>query len=393
MTVVDGALSFYIHIPYCLSRCGYCDFNTYTPAELGQSDLGRSEISSRYIAAAREEVRLARKTLLGDREVSTIFLGGGTPSLMEPRDIKVILSAIAEDFSLATKCEITMEANPDTVDEENLTGFIDAGVNRFSFGLQSANTEVLKVLERTHRSENVTLALETAKRLGIDDLSVDLIYGTPGEKVADLQESLDFALSLPINHISAYALIVEEGTRLARKIEQGEIEPTDDDEMAMKYQLIEERLNSAGFAWYELSNWAKPGGESIHNQVYWRNGDWWGIGPGAHSHIDGRRWWNIKSPIRYIDAIARGESIEASSEILSDANKRDEKIMLMIRMRDGLRREDLTQGERTIVEEYVKAGAIDEKEWLSSRLVLTVAGRLIADRIVRDLVSVEALDS
>ena len=393
MTVDSGALSFYIHVPYCISRCGYCDFNTYTPAELGQSDLGRSEISSRYIAAAVEEVRLARKSLGGDQKVSTIFLGGGTPSLMEPRDIAIILGAIAADFSLAENCEITMEANPDTVDERNLAGFIDAGVNRFSFGVQSANTNVLKVLERTHQIENVVFAVETAKRLGVDDLSIDLIYGTPGERAADLTESLDFALSLPINHISAYALIVEEGTKLARKIERGEIEPVDDDGMALKYQMIEDRLSAAGFAWYELSNWAKSGGESIHNQVYWRNGNWWGVGPGAHSHIDGRRWWNIKSPIRYIDAMAKGETIEASSEVLSEANKADEKIMLMIRMRDGLRSEDLNQGQRIIVEEYVKAGAIDEREWLSSRLVLTVAGRLIADRIVRDLVSVEALDS
>lgn len=386
---MNGPLSFYIHVPYCLSRCGYCDFNTYTPAELGQSDLARSEISSRYITAAAAEVRLARKRIAGNREISTIFLGGGTPSLMEPTDIKRILSTISDDFGLATNCEITMEANPDTVDEDNLAGFIDAGVNRFSFGVQSANTKVLQVLERTHQRENVVQAVESAKRLGVNNLSIDLIYGTPGERVADLEESLDFALSLPINHISAYALIVEAGTRLARKIERGQIDSPDDDEMAMKYQLIDERLNASSFSWYELSNWAKSGGESIHNQVYWRNGDWWGIGPGAHSHIDGIRWSNIKSPIRYIDAIAKGESTEASREILSEENKRDEKIMLMIRMRDGLHRDDLNQRQLDIVEEYVEAGAIDSKEWSGSRLVLTVAGRLIADRIVRDLVSIE----
>ena len=386
---MNGPLSFYIHVPYCLSRCGYCDFNTYTPAELGQSDLARSEISSRYITAAAAEVRLARKRIAGNREISTIFLGGGTPSLMEPTDIKRILSTISDDFGLAANCEITMEANPDTVDEDNLAGFIDAGVNRFSFGVQSANTKVLQVLERTHQRENVVQAVESAKRLGVNNLSIDLIYGTPGERVADLEESLDFALSLPINHISAYALIVEAGTRLARKIERGQIDSPDDDEMAMKYQLIDERLNASSFSWYELSNWAKSGGESIHNQVYWRNGDWWGIGPGAHSHIDGIRWSNIKSPIRYIDAIAKGESTEASREILSEENKRDEKIMLMIRMRDGLHRDDLNQRQLDIVEEYVEAGAIDSKEWSGSRLVLTVAGRLIADRIVRDLVSIE----
>jgi len=385
--VTTQALSFYIHIPYCLSRCGYCDFNTYTPAELGQSDLARSDLSSRYMQAAIGEIEAAHRILGESKSVPTIFFGGGTPSLMDPSDIATTIETIARHFSIDGLCEITMEANPDTVDRENLSGFIAAGVNRFSFGVQSAKKSVLEVLERTHAKENVTKALDTAASLGIEDLSVDLIYGTPGESMDDLLESLDFALSLPINHISAYALIVETGTRLARRIESGEIDRPDDDEMAEKYRAIDQRLTERGFDWYELSNWAKPGGDSRHNQVYWRGGHWWGIGPGAHSFVDGRRWWNVKSPIRYIEAIASDESVEADSEILTEENFRDERIMLMLRLRDGLRSIDLTKEQNEVASRYLDSGSFDRDGWRRGELILTVEGRLIADRIVRDLVA------
>ena len=383
----ERSLSFYVHIPYCLKRCGYCDFNTYTPTELGQGDLARSEISLRYMAAARGEVVRARQAIGERRRVETIFFGGGTPSLMEPAEIASMIEAISNDFDIADGCEITMEANPDTVDQRNLRGFIDAGVNRFSFGVQSANREVLKTLDRTHDAANVVRALEVAHGFGVDDLSIDLIYGTPGESLSDLEESLDFALTLPINHISAYALIVEVGTRLARSIASGQVPAPDDDEMATKYVMIDERLTSHGLQWYELSNWARPGGESLHNQVYWRDGEWWGIGPGAHSSVAKRRWSNIKSPIRYMEAISRGDGIEASSEFLSEENLRDERIMLRIRLRDGLHREELSAQQCAIVERFLSTGAIDSSAWNHGRLLLTVEGRLIAGRIVRDLVT------
>ena len=385
--MIGEPLSFYIHIPYCLSRCGYCDFNTYTPAELGQSDLARSELSSRYIDAAIREIDRASKAVASERVVPTIFFGGGTPSLMEPRDIAATLEAIRDRFELSDDCEITMEANPDTVDEENLSGFVAAGVNRFSFGVQSVKASVLEVLERTHARENVTNALAVASSLGIRDLSIDLIYGTPGESISDLGESLDFALSLPINHISAYALIVEPGTRLARRVESGEITRPDDDEMAAKYRMIDERLCDAGFDWYELSNWAKGAGASRHNQVYWRGGEWWGIGPGAHSYVAGERWWNIKSPIRYIDAINAGGEIIAERETLTDENRHDERMMLMMRLRDGLHRSDLSDAQCEVVVRYLENGKVDRVQWDQGRIVLTVDGRLIADRIVRDLVT------
>ena len=337
--------------------------------------------------SAITEIEHVRRSLGETKSVPTIFFGGGTPSLMEPRDIAATIEAIASHFSIDGSCEITMEANPDTVDHENLSGFVAAGVNRFSFGVQSVKSSVLKVLERTHSRENVTKAFENAASLGIEDLSIDLIYGTPGESLSDLRESLEFALSLPINHISAYALIVESGTRLARRIESGEIDRPDDDEMAEKYRAIDQRLNENGFQWYELSNWARPGGESRHNQVYWRGGQWWGIGPGAHSFVNGRRWWNVKSPIRYMEAIRSGQGVEADSEILTEENLRDERIMLMLRLRDGLRRSDLTMKQIAVVERYLETGSLDVKRWRSGELVLTVDGRLIADRIVRDLVA------
>jgi putative oxygen-independent coproporphyrinogen III oxidase len=383
--VTSEALSFYIHIPYCLSRCGYCDFNTYTPDELGQSELGRSEISSRYMRAAVGEIERASKAIKGHRRVPTLFFGGGTPSLMSPTEIAAAIGAIGDRFELTSDCEITMEVNPDTVDESNLSGFVEAGINRFSFGVQSASESVLLTLERTHRKENVVRALEIAASLGVADLSIDLIYGTPGESIEQLEESLDFALSLPINHISAYALIVEEGTRLARRIERGEIQEPDDDEMAEKYQIVDERLQQSGFEWYELSNWARPGGASEHNQVYWRGGEWWGIGPGAHSFLDGRRWWNIKSPIRYMAAIDNEESVEAKDEVLTPANRADEHLMLLLRLRDGLRREDLNQEQQSALERFAETGQVDMDQWRQGKVVLTLAGRLIADRIVRDL--------
>lgn len=313
---------------------------------------------------------------------------------MEPRDINSVIEAIGDHFELTTDCEITMEVNPDTVDERNMEGFVAAGVNRFSFGVQSVKSSVLKVLERTHDQSNVVKSLQIAASLGVKDVSVDLIYGTPGESIADLEDSLEFTLSLPINHLSCYALIVEAGTRLARRVESGEISAPDDDEMADKYRLIDTRLTSAGFAWYELSNWARGSGQSRHNQVYWRGGEWWGVGPGAHSYLDGKRWGNIKNPIRYMEMLEsmKGDQhsiaeIVASSETLTEENRRDERIMLMIRLRDGLRRSDLTPHQEQVIDRHCESGGVDEGAWREDRVVLTLAGRLIADRIVRDLVA------
>jgi putative oxygen-independent coproporphyrinogen III oxidase len=382
---VERGISFYIHIPYCIKRCGYCDFNTYTPAELGQDGLAKAEISHRYIDAAMKEVRRARSQLTQDRYLESIFFGGGTPSLMEPSDIKRILDLIRQEFTLVSDCEITMEANPETVERSNLTGFVEAGVNRMSFGVQSVKENVLQVLDRSHNRDHVIRACEFAADIGLKNLSIDLIYGTPGESMRDLEESLEFALSLPLQHISAYALIVEPGTRLASRIKRGEVESPDDDLMADKYELVDSKLSNNSFYWYEVSNWAKSGFESRHNQVYWSGGEWWGVGPGAHSYLGEKRWWNIKNPIKYIDLLEADSEIIADSETLTEENKRDENIMLKIRTSKGIDVQELSAGQRKIATSYLELGAISESGWAQDRLILTLKGRLIADRIVRDL--------
>jgi oxygen-independent coproporphyrinogen-3 oxidase len=287
-------LSFYVHIPYCVKRCGYCDFNTYTPAEL-QISTGLTQISKSYIDLLIGEIELA-KTQVGDATVPTIFFGGGTPSLMEPFDIARVIQTIDNEFGLSKDCEITLETNPDTVDMEKLAAFKAAGVNRISFGMQSAVPHVLATLDRTHNPANLPQVTKWAAEVGFKDVSVDLIYGTPGESLTDWQTSIDVALALPVNHISAYALIVEEGTKLANAIKRGEVANVDDDLTAEKYLMADAAFNKAGFTWYELSNWSKSGGESKHNIAYWLNKNWWGAGPGAHSHLNGKRWWNVKHP-------------------------------------------------------------------------------------------------
>ena len=339
--------------------------------------------------SVQREISLAAKEFASKQmpQVATIFFGGGTPSLMDPVDIAKTITEIDETFSLTQDCEITLEANPDTLDERNIAGFVAAGVNRISLGVQSANQKVLATLDRTHKNSNVARALELAVENGVRGRSIDLIYGTPGESLADLEESLDFALSLPIDHISAYALIVESGTRLAREVASGEIASPDDDEMADKYRIIDQRLERAGFQWYELSNWANSlDARSRHNQVYWNGGNWWGVGPGAHSHLDGRRWWNIKNPITYMNSLDNGSTIIAGEEILSETAKSDERIMLGIRLRDGIARNELSEIQEEVVVRYIASEAVDQSAWENGHLRLTLNGRLIADRIVRDLV-------
>lgn len=377
-----NALSFYIHIPYCVKRCGYCDFNTYTPAELSSPDL--SSITTPYIDAVLREVKLAAKTV-GGIEVPTVFFGGGTPSLLPAAEIARVLEAIRDDFKLAENAEITLEANPDTLSREFLTDIASAGVNRISLGMQSAVPHVLTALDRTHNPDNVYKAANLVQEVGIEHLSVDLIYGVPGESISDWQKTFEVALELPIDHISAYALIVETGTKLAARLKRGELEMPPDDETAEKYLLFDNAAKSAGFEWYELSNWAKPGGACRHNIAYWDGSFWWGVGPGAHSYLNGKRWWNIKHPNSYQTALLSGETPESSSEELSEQNMRDEFIMLQIRMRQGISLASLTEAEIDAVSAFRDSGHIDNLAWQGGRLVLAPSGRLIADRIVREL--------
>ena len=384
-TAVDpSALSFYIHIPYCVKRCGYCDFNTYTPAEL-KVESSPTEISHSYIDLMLREIDQARQTSQATH-VPTIFFGGGTPSLMEPGDLGRVIQMISKKFGLTSDCEITLEANPDTLTKERLQGYRDVGINRLSIGMQSALPHVLAVLDRTHNPENIAKVVQWAREVGFEEISLDLIYGTPGETIDDWRTTIGSALSLDISHISAYALIVEQGTKLAAQVKRGEIVMPDDDETAEKYLIADEAFTQAGMNWYELSNWSKTGSHSRHNMAYWVGSNWWGVGPGAHSHIAGRRWWNVKHPTAYRERIESNLSPMHEEEFLTPDEIARERIMLLMRIPQGLHARDFTPEQIALLDGFIASGDIDPQSWGAGSLTLTRKGRLIADRIVRDLV-------
>ena len=377
-------LSFYIHIPYCVKRCGYCDFNTYTPGELkAGSDI--AEVSTGYIDLLITESKIAKGKLQGSKPIETIFFGGGTPTLMEPADLGRVLDSLKSDFGFATNIEITIEANPDTVSREKLAALRNVGINRISFGMQSAATHVLAVLDRTHNPENVVKATNWAREVGFDQVSVDLIYGTPGETIEDWRATIKSALELPITHISAYALIVEDGTKLAAQVKRGEIVIPDDDQTADKYLIADEEFSKAGFNWYELSNWSKAGGECRHNIAYWEGANCWGLGPGAHSHIDGERFWNVKHPNAYRERLEADQSPIMDSEVLSFEQKESERVMLEIRLPGGIAKSSLTAQSLARLESYLTGGQISREYWDQGQISLTLSGRLMADRIVREI--------
>ena len=371
-------LSLYVHVPFCATRCGYCDFNTYTAAELGSAP-GASRQA--YLDAVRAELDLARR-VLGDREVTTVFFGGGTPTLLAAAELTGILDAIRERFRLASDAEVTTEANPESVDAEYLAALVAAGFNRLSLGMQSGVPAVLAVLDRRHTPGRVGDAVAWARAAGFGSVSLDLIYGTPGESAEDWRSSLRAALALAPDHVSAYSLIVEPGTRLAARVRRGEVPGIDDDVHAAYYLIAEEELAAAGLAWYEVSNWSRPGHECRHNLAYWRSSDWWGIGPGAHSHICGIRWWNVRHPSRYSARLAAGESPAEAREALTPADRRIERVLLELRLTDGIGLDILTPTERSRVGQVVADG---HGTLIADRLRLTLSGRLLADGIVRDL--------
>ena len=370
------ALSFYVHIPYCIKRCGYCDFNTYTPNEL-QDGATLEIVSNDYIDAVLKELDAAPADV-----VPTIFFGGGTPSLLPADDLGRVIAAIKVRNGLSSDCEITLEANPDSVTAEKLARYIEVGFNRISFGMQSAKPHVLAVLDRTHNPDNVKKAVDMARAAGFESISVDLIYGTPGESLDDWRDTVTTALSLDIDHISAYALIVESGTKLAAQIKRGDLTMPDDDLMADMYLLVDQLCQAKGLSWYELSNWSKPGHECRHNIAYWENKNWWGLGPGAHSHIDGKRFWNVKHPTAYKQKLFASESPIADSEELTSDQIAVESIMLGIRMREGLEIAALSSAQIERLTNYAESAYI---EITDNRVVLTPTGRLIADRIVREI--------
>ena len=291
----------------------------------------------------------------------------------------------SKQFKLDPIAEVTLETNPDTVTKEKLKQFYDAGVNRISFGMQSSVSHVLKTLDRTHNPENLPQVTKWASEVGFKEISIDLIYGTPGESKQDWQQSIDSALALPISHISAYALIVEEGTKLAAQIKRGEIAKPDDDLTAEKYIMADKALTTAGFHWYELSNWAKPNSQSKHNLAYWLGHNWWGAGPGAHSHINGKRFWNVKHPNLYKQKIQANETVILDSEVLKGSQIESERLMLSIRLPQGLEKNTLNNQQILELTDYVNSGHLDQENWNLGRATLTLDGRLIADRIVREI--------
>ena len=375
----------YLHVPFCTVRCGYCDFNTYTATELGPVGGAKGASVATYVDAAIAELDLAVRSVGDDRPVSTVFVGGGTPTLLPPQDLVRFLDAVRERWGLADDVEVTTEANPDSVTEESLRVLADGGFTRVSIGMQSSVPQVLATLDRTHDPANVSRAVAAARAAGLA-VSLDLIYGTPGESLQQWRTSLETAVGLAPDHLSAYALTVEDGTKMAARVRRGELPmPTGDDE-ADKYELADELLADAGYDWYEISNWARtPADRCRHNIAYWRSHDWWGVGPGAHGHVDGVRWWNLKHPATWAKALAEGDPA-AEREELTPEQRADEEVLLGVRLRGGLPTDRLTPQGRRAVAGLVADGLVDGREALRGSVVLTRRGRLLADTVVHHLV-------
>lgn len=378
----------YLHIPFCKIRCGYCDFNTYTAAEL--TGASQNEFADVLISEINFAHRVLDESRVANRKLSTVFFGGGTPTQLPARDLVAMLHALESKFGITEGAEITTEANPDTLDTEYLRELQEGGFNRISIGMQSAVASVLQTLDRSHKPENVRSAVHAARELGLET-SVDLIYGAPGETIDQWQASLKTAIDLGTNHISAYSLIVEPGTKLARLISTGALVEQSEDELADKYELADQMLQAAGFNWYEVSNWSKTQEtKSAHNIAYWESNDWWGFGPGAHSHIGGVRWWNVKHPSAYSEKLAAATSPALGRELLGAQTRLEERVLLEIRINDGLDVEiakSISSNASKLISEFIADGLVDGAKAIAGRLVLTLRGRLLADSLVRQLLS------
>ncbi|MEU3275123.1 radical SAM family heme chaperone HemW [Saccharomonospora sp. NPDC006951] len=374
----------YVHVPFCATRCGYCDFNTYTAGELGSAASPAS-----WLRGLRRELELAARVLGTPPVADTVFVGGGTPSLLGADGLADVLDAVRGNFGLADGAEVTTESNPESTSPEFFSGIRRAGYTRVSLGMQSAAPHVLRVLDRVHTPGRPVAAAKEAREAGFEHVNLDLIYGTPGERTSDLRASLEAVLSAGVDHVSAYALIVEDGTAMARKVRKGELPAPDDDVLAERYELIDATLAEAGLRWYEVSNWAsgRPGAVCAHNMGYWRGGDWWGAGPGAHSHVGGVRWWNVKHPARYAELLAQGTLPVADREVLGEQDRYLERVMLELRLAEGLPLSALAEGGVEQAKAAADDGVLDAGAIAGGRAVLTDRGRLLADAVVRRLVS------
>nr|WP_280512290.1 radical SAM family heme chaperone HemW [Nocardia farcinica] len=378
-----GPFGIYVHVPFCATRCGYCDFNTYTAGELGTSASPQS-----WLAALRGELATAAAQFARLPSpvppVATVFVGGGTPSLLGGEGLAEVLDAVRANFTVAADAEITTESNPESTSPRFFERLREAGYTRISLGMQSAAQHVLAVLDRTHTPGRAVAAAREARAAGFEHVNLDLIYGTPGETDADLDATLDAVLAAGVDHVSAYSLIVEDGTALARRVRRGELPAPDEDVLAARYERIDRRLTAAGLAWYEVSNWAATeSARCRHNLGYWDGGDWLGAGPGAHSHLGGVRWWNVKHPARYAERVAGGGLPAAGWEALTDDERYLERVMLTIRLRTGLPLADLAPAAAPALDRVVADGLATRTP---THLVLTDRGRLLADAVVRRLV-------
>lgn len=376
---IERSFHAYLHIPFCVSRCGYCDFNTYTSEELN------GDLRGGFDGLLVREIELSKQVLTNsgysDRKLSSVFFGGGTPSLFTHHQFRAVLDALGEKFGFEPGVEITTEANPESTTPELLTKLSEYGVNRLSMGVQSFDAQVLKVLDRSHSKDHVAPLVKVARDLGLE-ISVDLIFGAPGESLESWQRTVESALALETDHISAYSLIVEPGTALERKIRRGEIEGVNEDLNAEKYELATEAFEGQGLSWYEVSNWGKP---SKHNGAYWLSQDWWGYGPGAHSHLAGNRFWNKKHPTAYAQSLIEGVAVQALEQ-LTEQQQLEERLMLGLRTSTGVTRELLKElGVSTEkVASYLGKGLITLS---GESVVVTKAGRLLVDGIVLDFLS------
>ena len=374
----------YLHVPFCATRCGYCDFNTYTPGQLGSGAT-----QGDYLDAIVAELGMAvvKHPELA-RGADTVFIGGGTPSMLWASGLRRLLDGVRNSFGLADDAEVTTESNPESTSPEFFEGLAEAGFTRVSLGMQSAVPHVLTTLDRTHTPGRPAAAVAEARAAGFEHINLDVIYGTPGESMADLDTTLEAVLATEVDHVSAYSLIVEPGTAMARKVRRGELPMPDDDDLADRYERIDAALSQVGFSWYEVSNWAKPGGQCRHNMLYWRDGNWWGAGPGAHSHLDGTRFYNVKHPARYAATISGGELPIKDSEGLTAEDRHTEKIMLGLRLAEGIDANLLGEDELDKARRQAEAGMV---EFVSvdggQRIQLTNRGRLLADAIIVDILS------
>ena len=368
----------YVHVPFCATRCGYCDFNTYTAGELGSSASPQS-----WLTGLRQELEQAVE-LLGDAPTAdTVFVGGGTPSLLGGDGLAEVLDAVRGTFGLSAGAEVTTESNPESTSPDFFARIRDSGYTRVSLGMQSAAPHVLQVLDRTHTPGRAVAAAREARAAGFEHVNLDLIYGTPGERDSDLDASLQAVFDAGVDHVSAYALIVEDGTALARRVKRGELPAPDDDVLAARYERIDAALDAAGLSWYEVSNWAADADAVCrHNIGYWDGGDWWGAGPGAHSHVAGVRWWNVKHPARYAETLAAGQLPVGGSEELTAYEQHMERVMLTTRLRSGLPVDALDSDERASAESVVERGLLRRE---GEQLILTDRGRLLADGVIRDI--------